>query len=325
MTAKLKRRRKIMIFANKKVYLFICSSIEGLQKDRVSDWLKQMPEVGIIAEIEPVFVFGKNSADITTDIWIKLANEIYKRINKASGFVVIHGVGNLLYTSSILGFLLPNLTKPIIFTGSQFLKGADKDERELGFRANLINSIQAATYDFSEICIMFGNRLLRATQASQTVEKTLNVFNAPDEAILGRIDFSIRIFEKNVIKNKGKTKLYNELNKNIEIINLSPILNLKELSQKVAHKQGIIVNGGDYHKLPEDLNLLFEKLAKDTPVVIWSKSIQAQIIGPGNIFVINNMTWPTTVTKFMWAVSQKKGIKKIKELMAKDINGEIIY
>lgn len=283
-----------------------------------------MPEVNIIANIEPVFIFGKSSIDITPDIWIKLANEIHKRTKDAAGFVIVHGVGNVLYTSSALGFLLQNLTKPIIFTGSQFIKD-DEDNKKVGLRANLINAIQISTYDFSEIGLMFSNRLLRANQSSHQVQGNLNIFTAPEEAMLGRIDFSVRLVEKNIIKNKGKTRLFNELNKNIEIINLSPMLSLKDLAQKTAHKQGIIVNGGMYHKLPENLNNFFEKVSKDKPVLVWSKSIQGQIIGARNILVVNNMTWETTVTKFMWALAKTKNIKKIKELMNKDISGEIMY
>ena len=91
-------------------------SLAGKQKD----WLKSMPELGIIADVEPVFVFDQNSVDITPAVWIKLAQEIHQRMDQATGFVVLHSVDNLLYTAAALSFMLQNLTKPIIFTGGFF-------------------------------------------------------------------------------------------------------------------------------------------------------------------------------------------------------------
>lgn len=305
--------------------MLICGSIPGLQKDKLNEWLAQMPEVSIIAEIEPVFVFGKSSVNITPEIWIKLAQEIRQRIDKFAGFVVIHGVGNVLFTSTALSFLLQNLTRPVIFTGSQFASVSEQDPRRTGIRANLINAIQVATFDLTEVCLMLGNKLLRANQSEMITEESLNIFSAPANGVLGRIDFSIRIFEKVVRRNKGKIKSFDELSSKVEIVHLEPMLDLKTLAKRVADKEGIIVNSGDYHRLPEDLIFLFEKITRDVPVVIWSKNIKAEIIGPKNILIVNNMTWPATVIKFMWVLTQSKSVKKTKELMAHDVAGEIIY
>lgn len=313
-----------MVKHHKKICLLICSSIAGLQKDRVDDWLKQMPEINIIAEVEPVFIFGKSSVNITFELWLKLAEVIKNRYDDFSGFVVIHGTDNILYTSSSLSFLIQNLNKPIVFTGSQVVNDSIPANKDLGIRANLINSIQVAISDLNEVALMFGNRLLRANQCNQEINKNLNIFSSPDSAVLGRIDFSIRLYEKKINAAKGKLKIFSQLNSNIEIVNLSPILNLKELTKRIADKDGVIVNLADYYKLPEDLCFLFEKITKDIPVIIWSKNFQAQVIGPKNIMVINNMTWHATLTKLAWALTQVKTPAKILELIKNNIAGEIM-
>jgi len=327
--SKYQRRRYIpkinMVNHNKKICLLICSSVPGLQKDKLNDWLSQMPEIKIIAEIEPVFVFGKNSVEITPETWIKLASEINQRLDKFSGFVVIHGADNLLYTSSAISFLLQNLIKPIVFTGSQLVQQSSQDPKKFGIRANLINAIQVATFNLTEVCLMLGNRLLRANQSERIIEESLNIFNAPANSVLGRIDFSIRVFDKVVAQNKGKVRFFNQLDSNIEIINIMPTLDLKSLTKRIADKAGVIVNSGDYHRLPEDLIFLFEKITRDIPVVIWSKSIKTEVLGPKNILIINNMTWEATVVKLMWALTQARNVKKVKELMADNIAQEIIY
>ena len=297
----------------------VASQPFGLQP---KDWLDQTKELSIIADIEPVLLFKKAGADVTPGLWLRLTKEIYSRLDSADGFVVLHGVDNLLYTASALSFLLQNLNKPVIFTGSQ---SNPADIRKLEIRANLINSVQSANYAITEVCLMFGNRLLRANQASRSLEESLNVFTAPASSILGRIDFSIRIFEKAALQNSGKVKFFDKLSDKIEIIQLSPFLSPKVLAKQVGDKEGIIVNANIYQTLPEDLIFLLEKITPDIPVVIWSKKISATVLVPKNILVVNNLTWETTVTKFMWAVAQTKNVSKIKELILKDIAGEIMY
>lgn len=303
---------------NKKIFLMICGlSLAGKHKD----WLKSMPELGIIADVEPIFVFDQNSVDITPAVWIKLAQEIHQRMDQATGFVVLHSVDNLLYTAAALSFMLQNLTKPIIFTGGFFNETKNK---KVDIRANLINASQAAGFNFSEVGIMFGNRLLRANNASRATDQSLNLFATPNNAILGRIDFSIRIFDKAVAKNKGKTKLYDELENNIEIVKIEPIINLQELSKRLVDKKGVIVKAGKYAALPIDLMFILEKLTSDIPIIIWSKVLEPTSVASKNILLVNNMTWESTLLKFMWALTQSSNIKKVKQLIGNDVAGEIL-
>ena len=292
-------------------------AFEGKQKD----WLKSMPELDIIAEVEPVFVFNQNSVDISTDIWTKLAQEIYSRMDEAAGFVVLHGLDNLLYTSAALSFMLQNLTKPIIFTGGLFDQTKNK---KIDIRANLINAAQAASLDFTEVGLMFGNRLLRANQSSIAADETLNLFVAPDTAILGRIDFSIRIFDKLVAKNTGKTTLFDKLNANIEVVKISPLINLKDLTQRLTDKQGVIIKAGKFQSIPADIMFILEKVTADLPIVIWSKVIQPSAVSPKNLIIINNITWESTLTKFIWALGQSREIKTVKQLMSDEVAQEIL-
>jgi L-asparaginase/Glu-tRNA(Gln) amidotransferase subunit D len=249
---------------NKKIYFIVASDIPGITERNL---FKEMPELEILASTEPLFVFEKNSVDTTPRIWEKLAGTIQEHISKADGFVVLHGIDNLLYTAASVSFLLQNLPKPVIFTGGQITQGKDI---KADIRANIINAVQAASFDFGEVALMFGNRLLRANQAEWATDKSLNVFSAPLEGTLGRIDFSIRIFEKTVMKPAAKPKFFKKLEDSIAIVKVAPTLNLKDLTQQLAGKRGVIIKAGKYQELPKDLMFLLEKLAADLPVVVKS-------------------------------------------------------
>src|SRR3989344_3934870 len=176
-----------MPFSNKKVTLFICGQpFSTLPKG----WLTHMPELSIVAQVQPVTIFSQPPADITPVVWTILAKAISDRYKVSSGFVVFHGPDNLLYTASSFSFIFKNLPKPIIFTGGSITPQADK---RLEMRANLINAIQGASYEYAEVGLMFGNRFIRANQAARSEGDTLNMFSAPQSGMLGKIDFSIRL------------------------------------------------------------------------------------------------------------------------------------
>jgi len=303
-----------MTSTGKKIFFMVCSQTRTSARQ---DWLDQMPELGIIADVEPVFVFRKSTADITPDVWLKLATEINSRQNKGDGFVVLHGTDNLLSTSAAISFLLQNFNKPIIFTGAQSETGRSN---KLEARANLINACQVATYHLPEVCIIYGNRILRANQTTGSDD----IFTAPETGVLGRIDFSVRIFEKLVLRKKGEKKFQSKLNTNIELINLQPALNYQTVAQSLPAREGIIINAGEYENLPEELLALCGRVSSNVPIVIWSKKIASPIVGPKNIILINNLTWETTATKFMWALAAGRTPAKVKELMTKDAAGETL-
>jgi len=303
---------------NKKIYLMIASHFTGMEK---KDWLEQMPELKIIADLEPVLVFNNQAADISPTVWLKLASEVYQRLDSAIGFIVLHSLDNLLYSASALSFLLQNLNRPIIFTGGLLGYQANKN---LEVRSNLINASQTIIYQVPEVTLIFGNRLIRANQALRLPDESLNIFEAPDNSILGRIDFSIRIYDRLIFKSSGKVKLTQNLNSKIEIIQLSPFLNLKNLSRQAAELNGLIINAGSYEHLPQDLLIILEKITTDLPVLIWSKKITATTFMPKNIILINQLIWETAVTKFFWVLNQTDNLKKIKELMHKELAGEFM-
>lgn len=292
-----------------------CGQFPEIQK---KNWLNQMPELGIIAETEFVEVFNKPSSDVLPESWLLLAQAILKKLDKADGFVVLHNIDNILYTASALSLLLNNLTKPIIFTGRQLTS------EQTDFKASIINAVQAAGNDFSEVCLMFGNRLLRASQSTRILSGTLNIFEAPADSVIGRIDFSIRVFDKLISRNKGKAKLAGGFNNNIATINLSPLIDLPTLTKDLADKNGVLVQAKYYESIPEDLMFILQKVATDIPVIIWSEKINVNSLTPKNMLIVNNMIWEMTAVKLSWILSQTQDIKKIKELMVKNISGEII-
>ena len=137
-----------------------------------SHLLEQLPELRFIKADVDTYQFSPaiDSSDMDPQFWARLVNLIAERYDRYDGFVILHGTDTMAYTASALSFMLENLTKPVILTGSQLPIGQLRTDG----KENLITSIElAAAKDqqgravVPEVCIYFSGRLLRGNRATK--------------------------------------------------------------------------------------------------------------------------------------------------------------
>ena len=136
-----------------------------------------------------------DSSDIEPSMWISLAKIIEERYDAYDGFVVLHGTDTMAYSASALSFMLKNLTKPVIFTGSQLPVGVPRTDG----KENLISSVEIASATDSEghalvpeVCIFFGSLLLRGNRAVKESSEAFTAFTSPNFPPLAESGISIR-------------------------------------------------------------------------------------------------------------------------------------
>jgi L-asparaginase len=145
----------------------------------------EMPEYEVVS-LEPLL----DSADMTPDDWVRIAGAIALRHDDYAGFVVVHGTDTMAYTASALSFLLPNLSKPVILTGSQLSLGHVRSDG----REHIITSILlAGTAPVPEVCIYFASRLLRGNRAQKIHNHDFVAFDSGNLAPLATVGVSITI------------------------------------------------------------------------------------------------------------------------------------
>ena len=155
--------------------------------------ISQMPELSQpmmpaldLVEYEPVI----DSSNMRPSDWGKLARDIERRYFDYDGFVVLHGTDTMAYTASALPLILGPIAKPIILTGSQLpLAQVRSDARENFTTAVLL----AANYQLPEVCVLFGDLLLRGCRTTKLSAESFDAFESPNFAPLGRIGATIDI------------------------------------------------------------------------------------------------------------------------------------
>ncbi|KPI87375.1 asparaginase-like protein [Leptomonas seymouri] len=118
----------------------------------------------------------KLSADHTPEDWMRLAQLIREKYHQYRGFVVESGSDNMVSTSTALSFLLENLGKPVIFTGS-LIPG---DRIYTDMKRNIILALLfASCSQVCEVCILFDQTLFRASRAIKVNRNNLRPFDSP--------------------------------------------------------------------------------------------------------------------------------------------------
>ena len=130
------------------------------------------PEFRYIKTDIDVYQFNPpiDSSDMSPEMWKRLVTIISERYDKYDGFVILHGTDTMAYTASALSFMLRNLTKPVILTGSQLPIGQLRTDG----KENLVTSIEIASARnkdghamVPEVCIYFSGRLLRGNRSTK--------------------------------------------------------------------------------------------------------------------------------------------------------------
>lgn len=147
--------------------------------------LKEVPELGKIIHTIDVLSFDPpiDSSDVEPSIWIEIAKMIEENYNEYDGFVVLHGTDTMSYSASALSFMLENLAKPVVFTGSQLPVGMLRTDG----RENLISAIEVAAARneegramVPEVSLFFGTELFRGNRTIKYSAENFNAFRSPN-------------------------------------------------------------------------------------------------------------------------------------------------
>jgi len=169
-----------------------------------------------------------DSSNVNPGFWIKLAAVIEENYEKYDGFVILHGTDTMAYSASALSFMLENLNKPVVFTGSQLPMGVIRTDG----RENFINAIEIAsaktddTPVVPEVTIYFENRLFRGNRTNKFNAENFNAFVSGNYPPLAEVGVHIRYNTNYILKpNFKKLKVHKRLDHNVAILKLFPGIN----------------------------------------------------------------------------------------------------
>lgn len=284
-----------------------------------------------------------DSSDANIPFWQELVRIIEENYHKYDGFVVLHGTDTMSYTASVVSFMLENLGKPVVFTGSQLPIGMLRTDG----KENLISSIEiAAAKDeddrpiVPEVCIYFESQLYRGNRTTKYNAENFRAFRSANYPVLADVGIHIRFNPELVRYPKwGKEfKAHYSLDSNVAIVKIVPGMNIKSLSvlEEVEGLRGVILEtfGSGNAPTSEDfINAVKGIVDKGMVVVNVTQCHAGRVdmdayatgIALKKIGVIGgeDSTLEAALTKLYFLLGKYSDNKDVKVEMAKNIRGEI--
>ena len=337
-----------------KILLIYTGGTIGMKKDfetgalrafNFSKLLQRIPELKQLdCEVETIS-FDKpiDSSNMNPEKWAKIATIIADNYPSFDGFVVLHGSDTMSYSASALSFMLENLAKPVIFTGSQLPIGDLRTDA----KENLITAIQIASLRengkpvISEVCLYFEYKLYRGNRTTKINAEHFKAFTSPNYPDLVESGVHLKLNSELFLplKSNLQLKVHKNLDNHVAIIKMFPGISEVVLAAilNIPNLKGIILETYGAGNAPTEdwfIKLLKKAINKGLHIINVTQC-SAGSVSMGQyetstslkeIGVISgkDITTEAAITKLMYLLGQKIAPNEFKKIFETSLRGEMV-
>jgi len=287
---------------------------------------------------EPVI----DSSNVDAKFWKKLAHTIKNNYEKYDGFVILHGTDTMAFTASALSFMLEDLYKPVILTGSQLPIGTLRTDG----MENLVTSIEIASAKENgkalvpEVCICFESKLYRGNRTTKNNSEHFSAYKSNNYPILAEAGIHIKFNTKAIHypEHQKILRIYDTFCDNVAILKIFPNINKNTISAIIntPKLKGLIIETYGSGNAPTDdwfIKEVQQAIEKQIIVVNitqcstggvdmgrYETSLKLKQIG---VVSGQDMTTEAAITKLMLLLGQNLRYDEVKMYMQNSLAGEI--
>ncbi len=286
-----------------------------------------------IHEYEPLL----DSSNMRPADWVRIGRDIVEHYDDYDGFIVLHGTDTMAYTASALPFFIRGLGKPVILTGSQIpLSEVRNDARNTLVTSMLIASSAA----IPEVCLYFGNKLLRGCRATKVHADGLEAFDSPNYPPLGIVGVDIEIDVTHVRSGQhGPVSLAEPVREaTVGAFRLFPGLSPEFLANLLQPPlQGLVLQAYGVGNGPDRdealLRVIAEATARGVVIVACTQCLRGSVhlgeyatgaaLARAGVISGYDLTTEVALCKLYYLFSTGCGPEEVRRLMGQDLCGEL--
>ena len=338
------------------VLLIYTGGTIGMKEDPADGTLRPFDFSGIMEEVPELRKFAVNvdsytftplidSSDVEPTLWQSLAALILERYDKYDGFVILHGTDTMAYSASALSFMLDNLGKPVIFTGSQLPIGRPRTDG----KENLISAVEIASAKDSEgralvpeVCICFNSQLLRGNRSTKINSIGFDAFSSPNYPPLATAGINIR-YSRHLIHYGAEGQwsdlsIHTALDTRVSVLKIHPGITeqaVKDIMLGKGTRAVILETYGSGNAISKPWFLEIIKEAVDMGKIILnvtqclSGDVDMDLYATGRslkdagVVSGHDMTTESALAKLFCLMGSYTDNGKVKALLEKNLKGEI--
>ncbi|MFP4091559.1 MAG: asparaginase [Cyclobacteriaceae bacterium] len=282
-----------------------------------------------------------DSANIRPEHWVDMAYIINENYRRYDGFVIVHGTDTMAYSASALSFMLEGLNKPVIFTGAQLPIGSKRSDAHENFitALEIASEMRQGNPVVPEVCIYFGNLLLRGNRSSKRQSIHFDAFESENYPILAEAGVVIDYNSSAIRPYDPDSKLiyHNRLDSNVAILKLFPGINRRVVESvlQIPDLKGVVLETFGSGNAPTDafmLDSLADAVERGLIILNISQCSGGRVIqgryqtskSLEDMGVISgkDMTTEAAITKMMFLLGEYGDHDKVKGLLPVPICGE---
>lgn len=338
-------RRILLIYTGGTIGMIRNPQTQALETFNFEHLQRHVPELWQIGMDVTPLAFNPtiDSSDMQPPLWARLASMVAKHYADFDGFVILHGTDTMAYTASALSFMLSNLTKPVILTGSQLPIGVPRTDG----RENMMNALELAAMTDAEgnarvpeVCVCFGGKLLRGNRSTKSNCDSMDAFASFNCRPLATMGIHIDFADDLILRPDRDVPLqvHPEWDSSVIAVTLFPGIE-REILEKVlllSSLRGIILRtfgSGNAPHLPWLLDALSEASRHGKVVINITQCDTGRVqmglydtgrqLSKAGVVGVADMTLECAITKLMCLLGRGYDPATVRLLMAHPLAGEL--